>query len=113
MQGASGDRRRAGHNVWVADWSGNRINEFNDKGEFIRRFGSEGTGNGQLKNPVAIAVDSKGYVWVADQQNARIERFTEIGAYAGQAGTAGSAGGQFNFGSPNGMLLTSSTANPS
>lgn len=64
-------------NVWVADWSGHSVSAFNSKGEYLRRFGSQGTGSGQFTHPVAIAADLTGHVWVADQQNGRIEEFTE------------------------------------
>lgn len=43
------------------------------------RWGTEGTGNGQFKDPRAIAVDSVGSVYVADYDGGRIQRFDEQG----------------------------------
>jgi hypothetical protein len=42
-------------NVWVTDYGNDRVQEFNEKGEYLAQFGSEGTGNGptptQTKTP--------------------------------------------------------------
>ncbi len=56
-------------------------------------FGSEGSGNGQFKEPVGVAADDSseplvqpaaGDVYVVDKGNDRIERFSSTGAYLGQ-----------------------------
>ncbi len=46
-------------NIWVADTGNNRIEEFNAKGEFIRKVGTVGTGNGQLNGPSGLASTQK------------------------------------------------------
>ena len=38
-------------NVYVADTSNHRIQKFDSNGNFITKWGSEGTGNGEFKKP--------------------------------------------------------------
>jgi sugar lactone lactonase YvrE len=90
-------------NLWVADWSNDRVEEFNEAGEFVRQFGSEGTGNGQLIHPYSIEVDAGGDVWVADTYNNRVEEFNEAGEYITQFGSGGTGAGQFDFSYPQGI----------
>jgi RHS repeat-associated protein len=81
--------------IWIADTKENEIQEFNENGEFIRRFGTEGTGSGQFREPKGIAV-GLGYVWVTDTGNNRIERFNESnGEYVGSYGSEGTGNTQF------------------
>ncbi len=63
------------NNIWVANVSGGRAVEFNETGEYISVFGTEGSGSGELKHPEGLAVDSKKDVLVADSLNARIEKW--------------------------------------
>lgn len=70
--------------LWVLDMYNNRLEEFNEDGEYIRQFGSKGAGAGQFNNPDALAVDASGNVWVLDPENDRVEEFSEEGAYLSQ-----------------------------
>ena len=76
-------------NLVVPDEGNNRVEVFNEKGEYLSQFGTKGTGNGQFTTAKNLAVDSKGNVWVADSGNKRIEKFNEKGEYVCQfsAGT--------------------------
>lgn len=52
---------------------------------FSGSFGEEGSGDGQLKEPFAVAVnDTTHDVYVSDKGNRRVEEFTSAGAYVGQ-----------------------------
>ncbi|MCK4732251.1 MAG: hypothetical protein KAT65_07315, partial [Methanophagales archaeon] len=42
---------------------------------FISKWGSGGTGEGEFNEPAGIAVDSSGNVFVADRDNNRIQKF--------------------------------------
>jgi DNA-binding beta-propeller fold protein YncE len=92
-------------NVVVSDEKNNRIQVFNEKGEFQRKFGTEGTGHGQFKEPRGVAVDSKGNVWVTDTGNDRVEEFNETGGYLSEFGTKGTGNGKFT--EPKGVSVTS------
>ncbi len=73
--------------VWIADTGDDQVQEFSSTGEYIRAFGSAGTGNGQLDGPNGLALDKKGDVWVADTFNSRLEEFSSSGAYMTQIKT--------------------------
>jgi RHS repeat-associated protein len=72
------------------------------------RFGSEGSGAGQVKEPSGIAVESAsgstGDVWVADTGNNRIDQFGPGGEVVGSYGSKGKGNGQFE--KPTGIALS-------
>lgn len=63
---------------------------------FHSAFGSNGTGNGQMKTPADVAVDSAGNIWVVDKGNNRIQKFNAKGEYLFKFGSFGSGSGQFS-----------------
>ncbi|MDE1764418.1 MAG: PEFG-CTERM sorting domain-containing protein, partial [Thaumarchaeota archaeon] len=75
-------------------------------GQFIDKWGSMGTGNGQFNSPQGIAVDSVGDVYVTDTGNYRVEKFTSTGQFITKFGTLGTNNGQ--FGAPSGIVVDSS-----
>ncbi|HET8814502.1 MAG TPA: SMP-30/gluconolactonase/LRE family protein [Solirubrobacterales bacterium] len=68
-------------NVWALDKGNNRIEQFNEKGEFVKTVGSSGTSGGKLSAPAGLAIDPSGNLWVADTANNRIEQFNEKGEF--------------------------------
>jgi hypothetical protein len=40
-------------NLFVSDRTNSRVEEFSESGEFIRQFGEEGSGPGDLRTPMA------------------------------------------------------------
>lgn len=80
-----------GH-VWVVDRGNNRVEEFNQQGEYLGQFGKTGTGNGQFTNPWGIAVTPSGNLWVADTGNTRLEEFNAKGEFIQKFGTKASSG---------------------
>lgn len=70
--------------VYVADMYANKIFVFNAAGSFLFSWGSEGTGNGQFRQPRGIALDGSNpqRVYVADANNVRVQVFNSTnGAY--------------------------------
>ncbi len=61
------------------------------------KWGSPGSGDGQLNGPMGVAVDSLGYVYVADNGNSRIQKFSNNGVFVAKWGSSGSGDGQFSF----------------
>lgn len=57
---------------------GTEIQKFSSTGEFVTRWGSGGTGDGQFGSTPQIAVDSRGNVYVADTGNHRIQKFRPV-----------------------------------
>src|SRR3954447_353910 len=63
---------------------------------FVHEWGETGSGPGQFRFPVSVAVDATGTVYVADSENDRIQRFDENGAFLGEWGGSGAGPGQFS-----------------
>ncbi len=95
-------------NIWVADYGNNRIQEFNEKGEYLQQFGSEGTGNGQFKGPLNIAF-SGANLYVTDYGNNRVQEFSLAGKYERQFGNEGIESEKLK--NPRGISTEPSTGN--
>lgn len=65
--------------LYVTDTGNERVQVFEPDGGFVRMFGVPGDGEGQLREPVGIAVSPDGTVYIADSHNARIASFTTDG----------------------------------
>jgi DNA-binding beta-propeller fold protein YncE len=74
---------------------------------FSTWFGSEGSGAGEFKHPVASAVDASGNVWVLDQGNDRVEKFSSAGGFLAAYGSEGT--GEKQFRKPWGIAINQST----
>lgn len=55
--------------LWIADAGNNRVEVFNQKGEYVTSFGTPGSDNERMNSPVALALDVKGNIWVTDNKN--------------------------------------------
>jgi sugar lactone lactonase YvrE len=91
--------------LWVVDSNGNRVEKFNEKGEYLSQFGTKGSANGQLSRPTAIAIAANGNLWVTDSGNRRVEEFTPAGAYVAKFGSAGTGQGQFAGSGPEAIAI--------
>ena len=72
-------------------------------GTIIKKWGSEGTGDGQFNTPTFVAADSSGNFYVTDTGNNRIEKFTSDGKFITKWGSEGSGDGQLS--EPAGIAL--------
>ncbi|MFH1219933.1 MAG: hypothetical protein V1694_05720 [Candidatus Eisenbacteria bacterium] len=61
---------------------------------FLRKWGSPGSGNGEMNTPMGVTVDASGNVFVADKNNDRIQKFTPDGGYLMQVGSTGQGDGE-------------------
>jgi YD repeat-containing protein len=91
-------------NLYISDSSNSRVEELNSKGEFIRAFGSQGTGHGSFAQPAGMTIDSSGNLWVADYGLGLVEEFSETGVFANQIGGLGSGNGQMS--APTGVAIS-------
>jgi DNA-binding beta-propeller fold protein YncE len=80
--------------IWVADFSNNRVQEFSPAGAFLTTFGEAGKGNGQFERPVALAVSGE-HVYVVDYKNNRVQEFTTSGSWLRTWGKEGAGQGEF------------------
>jgi hypothetical protein len=68
--------------VYVVDASNNRVQRFSAGGAFQAKFGTAGTGAGQLSTPTGVAVDpADGAVYIFDQGNRRVAKYTATGTF--------------------------------
>jgi YD repeat-containing protein len=93
----------SGGNIYVSDKTNNRVEEFNEKLEFVRTIGSAGGGSGQFSEPGGLTFDSAGNLYVADTGNDRIQELTSTGTPIRSFGTSGSGNGQFS--EPEGVTI--------
>ena len=95
--------------VYVADSGNSRIQKFDSSGNFITKWGTVGTGDGQFGPsatvPLDIAIGSSDNVVVVDPTNNRVEKFRPIGTFITKWGTAGSGTSQFTL--PSGVAIAS------
>jgi tripartite motif-containing protein 71 len=88
------------------NFENNRIQKFDSNGNFTKKWGTPGFGDGQFNNPTGIAVDSSGNVYVADTENNRIQKFDSNGNFTKKWGTPGFGDGQFD--NPTALTVDSS-----
>jgi len=74
-----------GGDIYVTDGYGNsRVVKFDRHGNFIKTWGSYGSGPGEFILPHTLVVGKDGRVYVGDRENARIQIFDADGRYLTQ-----------------------------
>ncbi|MFB3827475.1 MAG: peptidyl-alpha-hydroxyglycine alpha-amidating lyase family protein [Bryobacteraceae bacterium] len=67
---------------YVSDGYGNsRVVKFSAQGEFLKAWGTKGSGPGQFNLPHVVQTDSRGTVYVSDRENNRIQIFDAEGKF--------------------------------
>jgi len=74
--------------------------------EFVTKWGTSGTGDGQFDQPRGMAFDSSGNVYVTDFDNHRVQKFTSSGTFITKWGNSETGDGQFNY--PRGIAVDGS-----
>ena len=90
------------HQVYVCDKDNGRIQVFDSSLNFVRAFGTQGDGPGQLKKPRDIDFDANGKVYVVDPWKNRVLVFSEDGQYLKQF----DARGEGELRSPTGLCVS-------
>ena len=65
------------------------------KYEFVERWGSNGSGDGQFDVPHSMVFDKSGNVYITDTHNNRVQKFSSDGEFITKWGSEGSGDGQF------------------
>ena len=105
-KGATGIAIDAKGNVWVVHSSDYRVEEFNEKGEYVTQFGSYGypSGHGAFLDAVGIGVEPNGNIWVSEdgsvsEGNKGVQVFNEKHEWLNEFGSAGvGAKGELSWG---------------
>ena len=84
-------------NVYVTDYDDNRVQVFDDAGNFVRKWGWFGEDPGEFVQPLGIEInDALGRIYVAEMGNERIQVFDLNGKYLFHFGSQGQGDGQFS-----------------
>ena len=67
--------------VYVGDSDNQRVQVFDNSGNFIFAFGSGGNAEGEFDRPLGIAIDLAGRIWVSEFNNSRIQVFDDAGGF--------------------------------
>ena len=81
--------------IFVADFTNDRIQIFDEDGGFLRQFGSPGNLPGQFKDPADIAIDENDFIYVADAGNNRVQIFNPSDKFVVSFGSYGTGPGYF------------------
>jgi streptogramin lyase/phosphodiesterase/alkaline phosphatase D-like protein len=84
--------------IWASDYALHRVQEFNEKGEYIRTI-TGGSGNGPaLEGPVGVQYEivGAGNLWVVDSTAGRVLAYSSSGYYQGSVGENGTGAGQLH-----------------
>jgi DNA-binding beta-propeller fold protein YncE len=72
-------------NTYISDgYINSRVAKYDNQGNWVKSWGTPGTGPGQFNTPHSIAVDAQGEVFVADRGNRRIQVFDGDGKFLRQ-----------------------------
>ena len=74
-------------NVFISDNGNNRVQKFDSNGNFLAKWGTNGTANGQFISPEGIAVDPSGNVYVTNYNSNTIIKFDSNGNFLAKWGT--------------------------
>ncbi|MEJ8801611.1 MBG domain-containing protein [Pontibacter sp. H249] len=83
--------------VYAADGANNRIQKFDNQGNFILEFGTTGSAHGQFQQPLGVFVDKGGFLYVSDSQNNRIQKFNLQGNFLQSIGGTSGTDGYLDF----------------
>lgn len=83
--------------AWAVEQTTSKVLEFAPNGEYRFSFGSNGTGDGQMREPNGIAVAASGNLLVTDSLNGRVQEFKPDGTFLRKFGEAGSASSQLSI----------------
>ena len=98
LSGAYGVTVDKDDNIYVADCSNHRIQQFSPEGEFVVAVGGHGSNQLQFIYPVGIVYNHRdNNLYVADQWNHRIQVLTTGLRFVRCFGTQGSGNGQFAY----------------
>lgn len=85
---------------YVADRGNTQIDQYDvpstGPANFVRSWGSSGSGPSQFTRVLELAVDAAGNVYAVDRDNGRVQEFTADGNFIRQFGSSGTGPGQLS-----------------
>lgn len=83
--------------VYVSDEYNQNISIFDADGNFLRKWGHEGTSKGEFDGPAGMSFDEDEILYVSDHRNHRIQKYSKNGDYLASFGSFGDGNGQLNL----------------
>jgi tripartite motif-containing protein 71 len=80
-------------NVWILDRNNGRVQKFDSDGQFLAKWGTLGSAEGQLNYPAAFARDGAGNILVAETN--RVQKFSPGGQLLAKFATVGGTTGSY------------------
>jgi RHS repeat-associated protein len=72
----------SGGDLVVVCSSADKVHKYNNKGELLKQLVSaSGSGSGQVRFPLDLALDSQESFWIADNENDRLDKFDAAGNF--------------------------------
>jgi len=72
-------------NIYITDgYINSRVAKFDKNGDWVKQWGTKGTGPGQFNLPHSIAIDRNDNIYVGDRSNRRIQVFDTEGKFLRQ-----------------------------
>jgi hypothetical protein len=69
-------------NIYISDgYINSRVAKIDARGNWVKSWGSKGTGQGQFRTPHTIAIDNSDNVYVGDRANRRVQVFDTDGNF--------------------------------
>jgi hypothetical protein len=69
-------------NIYISDgYINSRVAKIDNRGNWVKSWGSKGTGPGQFRTPHSIAIDNNDNVYVGDRANRRVQVFDTDGNF--------------------------------
>ncbi|HTC34554.1 MAG TPA: peptidyl-alpha-hydroxyglycine alpha-amidating lyase family protein [Bryobacteraceae bacterium] len=69
-------------NIFISDgYINSRVAKFDKNGDWVKQWGTPGSGPGEFNTPHSIAADAQGNIYVADRGNRRIQVFDPDGGF--------------------------------
>lgn len=75
--------------VFLSEPGQHNINVCSFNGDLIRKFGTNGSGDGQMEGPFGIALSADGLLFVAEKHNNRVSVFRRDGSFVRVFGSDG------------------------
>jgi sugar lactone lactonase YvrE len=93
-------------NVYVVDWENLRIEKFDGQGHYLKTItGSTGPNGIQLKQSIAVSLDSQGNLYIADNLNEQVQKIAPDGTLLAKFGRQDQGEGELDY--PSGIGVDS------
>ena len=83
------------HVIAVSEFADDVVKKYSLQGDYLSKFGSHGSGDGQFNNPQGLCFNSKGLLYIVDYSNHRVQVFRENNEFLFKFGSKGHNPGQF------------------